>query len=70
VVCHQGHIKGQPGVAMDDLVYIMTKMARNMEAQGLDRMFDAAEAATSAIEEAKPLIQEVVALVNEVWAAC
>lgn len=66
VVCHQGHIKGQPGVAMDDLVYIMTKMARNMEAQGLDKMFDAAEAATAAIEEARPLIHRVTDLVEEV----
>eukprot|EP00884_Botryococcus_braunii_P003273 jgi/Botrbrau1/12947/Bobra.154_2s0008.1 len=66
VVCHQGHIKGQPGVAMDDLVYIMTRMARNMEAQGLDKMFDAAEAATAAIEEARPLIQRITDLVDEI----
>ena len=33
VVCHQGRIKGQPGVAMDDLVYICTKIARQMDAQ-------------------------------------
>ena len=29
---------------MDDLVYICTKIARQMDAQGLDRIFDAAEA--------------------------
>ncbi|CAL8471566.1 g11108 [Coccomyxa elongata] len=66
IVCHQGHIKGHPGVAMDDLVYICTKIARQMDAQGLDRIFDAAEAATSAIEEARPLLQRVVELVDEV----
>ena len=33
VVCHQGRIKGRPGVAMDDLVYICTKIARQMDAQ-------------------------------------
>ena len=35
IVCHNGHIKGQQGVALDDLVYIMTRMARQMEAEGV-----------------------------------
>lgn len=30
-MCHQGHIKGQQGVALDDMVYVMTRMARQME---------------------------------------
>ena len=33
MVCHSGRIKGQPGVAMDDLVYICTKLARQIDAQ-------------------------------------
>ena len=59
-------IYGCPGVAMDDLVYICTKIARQMDAQGLDRIFDAAEAAAAVAEEAKPLLQRVVELVDEV----
>ncbi len=48
------------GVAMDDLVYICTKIiARHMDTQGLDRVFDAAE-------EARPLLARVVVLVDEV----
>jgi hypothetical protein len=43
-------ISGQPGVALDDLVYIMTRIARQMEAEGFDKVFAAAEAATQAIE--------------------
>lgn len=31
IVCHNGHIKGQQGVALDDMVYVMTRMARQME---------------------------------------
>jgi hypothetical protein len=31
IVCNQGHIKGQQGVALDDMVYVMTRMARQME---------------------------------------
>ncbi len=38
VVCHQGRIKGQPGVAMDDLVYLCTKLARQMDAAGIDKV--------------------------------
>jgi hypothetical protein len=34
IVCNQGHIKGQQGVALDDMVYIMTRMARQMEEVG------------------------------------
>ena len=62
------HWGARAGVAMDDLVYICTKIARQMDAQGLDRVFDAAEAATAAIEEARPLLARVVELVDEVRA--
>lgn len=51
---------------MDDLVYITTKLARQMDMQGLDKMFDAAESATAAIEDARPLLQRAAELVNEV----
>lgn len=53
---------------MDDLVYICTKIARQMDVSGLDRVFDAAEAATAAVEEARPLITRVTELVDEVRA--
>lgn len=54
------------GVALDDLVYICTKIARQMDTNGLDRVFDAAETATAAIEEARPLLENAVKLVDEV----
>lgn len=56
------------GVAMDDLVYICTKIARQMDTNGLDRMFEAADAATAAIEEARPLLTKAQDLANEVSA--
>jgi hypothetical protein len=37
-VCNGGRIKGQPGVAMDDLVYVCTKIARQMDAAGIDKV--------------------------------
>lgn len=34
IVCSGGHIRGQQGVALDDMVYVMTRMARQMEEVG------------------------------------
>lgn len=57
------------GVAMDDLVYICTKIARQMDANGLDRVFEAAQAATLAIEDGRPLLQRAIELADEVRVA-
>ena len=54
------------GVALDDLVYICTKIARQMDSNGLSKVFDAAETATAAIEDARPLLENAVKLVDEV----
>jgi hypothetical protein len=54
------------GVALDDLVYIMTKLSRQMEEEGIDKIFAAAEAATAAIKESQPLLQQATSLVEEV----
>lgn len=66
VVCHQGRIKGVRGVALDDLVYVCTKLANQMDAQGIDSMFAAMNSAQSAIEEAQPLLKRAVELTDEV----
>ncbi|PSC74041.1 TRIGALACTOSYLDIACYLGLYCEROL chloroplastic [Micractinium conductrix] len=66
VVCHQGRIRGERGVALDDLVFICTKLARQMDAQGVDKVFDTMEAARAAIEEATPLLQQAVKLSDEI----
>ena len=66
VVCHQGRIKGERGVALDDLVFICTKLANQMDAQGMDSMFAAMNSAQSAIEEAQPLLKRAVELTDEV----
>ncbi|KAI7842807.1 hypothetical protein COHA_003553 [Chlorella ohadii] len=66
VVCHQGRIRGERGVALDDLVYLCTKLARQMDNQGVDKVFEAMEAAREAIEDAKPLLQQAVKLSDEI----
>ena len=66
IVCENGRISGQPGVALDDLVYIMTRLARQAEEQGFEKAFAAAEEATLALREAQPLIKQAIQLVAEV----
>eukprot|EP00879_Flechtneria_rotunda_P011844 GHRR01012371.1.p1 GENE.GHRR01012371.1~~GHRR01012371.1.p1 ORF type:complete len:310 (+),score=113.77 GHRR01012371.1:981-1910(+) len=66
IVCNAGHIRGQQGVALDDMVYVMTRMARQMEEEGIDKFFETAQAATVAIEEATPLLEEATHLVKEI----
>lgn len=66
VVCHQGRIKGERGVALDDLVYICTKIAREMDSHGVEKVFAAMESAQAAINDAQPLLQRAVELTNEV----
>lgn len=41
------------------MVYICTKLARQMDQEGMDSMFAAAKTATSLMEEAKPLLDQV-----------
>jgi len=65
IVCDGGRIRGQQGVALDDLVYVMTRMARQMDGAGLDKVFAAAEAATAAVEEATPLVAQAALLAEQ-----
>ena len=64
-MCHAGRIKGQPGVAMDELVYICTKIARQMDTQGIDKVFEGMDVITQTIEDARPLLNRAVELVDE-----
>ena len=66
VVCHQGRISGQRGVALDDLVFVCTKIANQMDVNGIDSVFSAMNAAQTAIEEATPLLKRAVELSDEV----
>lgn len=66
VVCHQGRIRGERGVALDDLVYICTKLAREVDARGIDGAFEAMDAARAAATDAQPLLKQAVELSDEI----
>ncbi|CAD7702791.1 unnamed protein product [Ostreobium quekettii] len=65
IVCHRGRIQGEQGVSLDDLVYICTKLARQMDADGVDSMFKAAESLSEALDIAQPLILQAAGFVEE-----
>jgi ABC-type transporter Mla subunit MlaD len=66
IVCHGGVIRGVQGVSLDDLVLIMTRMARKLDAgDGVDRLLDATELASAALEDARPLLSRAASLADQ-----
>lgn len=66
IVCHQGRIKGHPGVAMDDLIYVSTKLMRQFDAAGMDKTLEALDTMTQAVEDARPLLHRAIELADQV----
>lgn len=66
IVCDRGKIKGHPGVSMDELVGICTKLAREMERQdGMHKMFDTTETAQRLMTTLQPLLREAAQIAQE-----
>ena len=66
VVCDRGKIQGVPGVSMDDLVGICTKLAREMDQQkGLQKMFAATTAAEDLMKNLEPLLLEAAKIAKD-----
>jgi hypothetical protein len=66
IVCDRGKIKGHPGVSMDELVGICTKLAREMERQdGMHKMFDTTETAQKLMTTLQPLLREAAQIAQE-----
>lgn len=59
IVCDRERIKGEQGVSLDELVGICTKMARQMDALGVDRVADMAERLSETVQDARPLLLKV-----------
>jgi hypothetical protein len=66
IVCDRGKIKGLPGVSMDELVGICTKLAREMERQdGMNKMFDTTDTARRLMTTLQPLLREAAQIAQE-----
>jgi len=73
VVCHRDVIKGETGYSLDQLVAVMTKLAREVDRHGMsntlqvgDRMGDMITAARPLIDQALKLSEEVLPVLAEV----
>jgi hypothetical protein len=66
IVCDRGRIEGRPGVSMDDLVGICTRLAREMEAQdGVRKMFKVTDGAQDLMQVLEPLLTEAALIARE-----
>lgn len=59
IVCDRERIKGEQGVSLDELVGICTKIARQIDGLGVERMANMAERLGDAVQEARPLLLKV-----------
>ena len=66
VVCDRGRIQGRPGVSMDDLVGICTRLAREMEQQdGIRKMFQVTDGAQDLMQVLEPLLTEAALIARD-----
>eukprot|EP01024_Parvocaulis_polyphysoides_P052263 TRINITY_DN5155_c0_g2_i5.p1 TRINITY_DN5155_c0_g2~~TRINITY_DN5155_c0_g2_i5.p1 ORF type:complete len:377 (-),score=49.12 TRINITY_DN5155_c0_g2_i5:256-1386(-) len=66
IVCGGGTIKGYPGVALDDLVYICTKLANQMDAEGIEELSKKTQMLEDIVNKAQPLVERAAELADEV----
>jgi len=66
IVCDRERIKGEQGVSLDELVGICTKIARQMDALGVDRMAGMAERLSEAVQDARPLLLKVQSMASDI----
>ncbi|XP_002964383.2 protein TRIGALACTOSYLDIACYLGLYCEROL 2, chloroplastic [Selaginella moellendorffii] len=65
IVCDRESIRGEQGVSLDELVGICTKLAKQIDAQGVKRLYDVGERMSLAVEEAKPLLAKVQSMAGD-----
>ena len=56
---------GVTGVSLDDLVSVCTRLARKMEALGMETMFDTAETANKLMKDVGPLMVQAQRIAEE-----
>ena len=59
IVCDRERIAGQQGVSLDELIANWTKIAKDVDREGIDTMFQAMDKFAALAEEAKPLVEKV-----------
>lgn len=65
IVCDRERIAGQRGVSLDELVGICTKVAKEMDEQGVSTIFEALDKFAALAEQAKPLVEKVNSMATD-----
>lgn len=66
LICNGDSVDGETGVSLDDLVAIMTRLSRETEKHGLDKLFKAADTAEMMMRDAHPLLDRVEKISAEI----
>eukprot|EP00249_Psilotum_nudum_P018115 c26644_g2_i3 orf=138-1388(+) len=66
IVCDRQRIKGGQGANLDELVWIVTKISREIDAIGVKEVYSLADRLGITVEEAKPLLAKVEALAGDI----
>lgn len=65
IVCDRQRLKGEQGVNLDELVGIMTRLAREVDKIGVSQIYSLADRVSKSVEDAKPLLNKVTTLVGD-----
>lgn len=65
IVCDRQRLKGEQGVNLDELVGLFTRLAREVDAIGIQEIYSLADRVSKTVEDAKPLLSKVTTLVGE-----
>ncbi|CAI5508950.1 unnamed protein product [Closterium sp. Naga37s-1] len=66
IVCDRERIEGQQGVSLDELIANWTKIAKDVDKEGVGTMFAALDKFAALAEEARPLLEKVNALMTDI----
>lgn len=65
IVCDRERIEGQQGVSLDELIANWTKIAKDVDKEGVGNMFSALDKFAAVADEAKPLLEKVNSIVGQ-----
>ncbi|CAI5958710.1 unnamed protein product [Closterium sp. NIES-64] len=66
IVCDRERIEGQQGVSLDELIANWTKIAKDVDKEGVGTMFAAMDKFAALAEEARPLLEKVNGLMTDI----
>lgn len=66
IVCDRERIQGSQGVSLDELVAICTKIAKQVDQEGVHTLYEAVDKFVAVAEQAKPLLEKINVIAKDV----